>query len=738
MPIRLFLAALLLGGVGPLFSASPAAAADKTAAELAAELKPAVVVITMQGRDGGQQGIGTGFVVDAGGLIATNLHVIGEARPLRVQTAAGKDLPVTAIHAYDRALDLALLRVDARDLPALELADSSQVKAGQPVVAIGNPHGLKHSIVQGIVSGQREIERRPMLQVAIPVEPGNSGGPVVDLEGRVVGIMTMKAQLTENLGFAVESNALKPLLARPNTIPIDRWLKIGALDPAEWTPLFGANWTQRGGSIFVSGVGTEFGGRSLCLAAREPELPFELSVRVKFAEKSGAAGLVWHADGEDRHYGFYPSAGKLRLSRFDGPSVFQWQVLQEVASEHYREGEWNDLSVRVAKDKIVCAINGQVVIESTDAARTAGQVGLAKFRETSAEFRRFRVGPPIAEAPVDPEAVARLREALAKLPSLAELTPAQLAPLSAQADPAAAQLHAQAEELERRAIELRRIAADVRTGQVVARLSAVLAETGDDGRFDLLRAALLLAQLDDDELDVEAYAAQVARIAAEIEKGLAKEADAEARRAALHAYLFEQQGFHGSRTEYYHAANSHLHRVIDEREGLPITLAVLYMELGRRIGLTVEGVGLPGHFVVRVAAPQGEPQLIDVFDQGKALTRADAAQLVRDFADQELTDEHLQSYSQREILIRMLRNLVGVAQGKADREALLRYTTALLALEPDNARDRGMRAVVRFETGRREAAIADLDWFLAHEPPGINLNDIRNMQEYFRRAKPER
>src|SRR5215211_2337947 len=91
--------------------------------DLAAQLRPSIVVITYAGRDGNQQGLGTGFVIDKSGLIATNLHVIGEARPISVQTADGKSLTVKSIHASDRALDLAILQVDSIDLAPLAISD---------------------------------------------------------------------------------------------------------------------------------------------------------------------------------------------------------------------------------------------------------------------------------------------------------------------------------------------------------------------------------------------------------------------------------------------------------------------------------------------------------------------------------------------------------------------------------------------------------------------------------------
>ena len=379
--------------------------------QIAKAAKNSVVVITLNGRDGRQQALGTGFVVSKDGLIATNQHVIGEARPVSVQMADGRKLEVTEIHATERDLDLAIIRVKANDLSPLELADSDQLVDGQPVVAMGNPRGLRHSVVSGVVSGRREVEGRRMIELHIPIEPGNSGGPVLDAAGRVCGIVTLKSAITKDLGFAAEINALKPLLAKPNPIPLSRWLTIGVIDAKSWTPLFGASWTQRGGRILVSGAGDGFGGRSLCLSKSDTlELPFEVAVMVKLDDEAGAAGLAFHADGGDKHYGFYPSAGKLRLTRFDGPTVYNWTVLHDVASSHYRAGDWNELRVRIEKEKLSCFVNDELVVESTDDAFSAGKIGLAKFRETEAEFRQFRVGPQLTSLRLAPDAAAAVEK----------------------------------------------------------------------------------------------------------------------------------------------------------------------------------------------------------------------------------------------------------------------------------------------------------------------------------------
>ena len=151
------------------------------AKSLAKQIRDSIVVLTQFGRDENEEGVGTGFVVSSDGLIATSLHVIGEGRPIRVRLANGDDLEVTSVYAWDRTLDLAILRVNKTGLTPLPIGDSSKLSQGSAVVAMGTPHGLDFSFVQGVVSARRIIENVEMLQVALPIEPGNSGGPMLDL-----------------------------------------------------------------------------------------------------------------------------------------------------------------------------------------------------------------------------------------------------------------------------------------------------------------------------------------------------------------------------------------------------------------------------------------------------------------------------------------------------------------------------------------------------------------------------
>ncbi|HTI51537.1 MAG TPA: transglutaminase family protein [Planctomycetaceae bacterium] len=703
--------------------------------KLTENARKSVVVVTVQGRDGLQQGLGSGFVVAADGLIATNLHVIGEARPVSVQTADGKKFDVTAIEAYDRPLDLALVRIDAKNLPVLPLGNSDALKQGQGVIALGNPQGLKHSVVAGVVSGTREIDGRQMIQLAIPIEPGNSGGPLLDLEGRVHGILTMKSAVTENLGFAMPVNALKPLIEKPNPTPISRWLTIGALDPREWKPLFGARWRQRAGRILVDGVGQGFGGRSLCLSEQPAqETPFEIAVAVKLDHEEGAAGLVFCADGGDVHYGFYPSAGKLRLSRFDGPDVFSWKVLAEVPSEHYRPGDWNTLKVRFEKGRIRCSVNDRTVVESSDDKLAGGRVGLAKFRTTEAEFRQFRIGKELPAASPADDVVARIQRLAADLPPVGH-PPAELAEkLSVDGQAGVTVLRDRAKQMEQQAAQLRKLAQGVHQRRVQREL--VQALDGAEDKVDLFHAALLVALLDNDEVDVESYRRELDRIARDIAKSLPDQADAATKLAALNRYLFQEQGFHGSRGDYYHRSNSYVNEVLDDREGLPITLSLIYIELARRLELKVVGVGLPGHFVVRYEPAEGASQLIDVYDGGVPLPAAEAEKMIRAATGRAPQESDFTAATKRAIIARMLHNLLGVAQRAQDAEGMLRYLDVLVAISPDTGDERWMRAVMLFRTGRRDEAIRDVDWLLDHRPEGVNLNQVDELRRLLER--PER
>ncbi len=694
--------------------------------DLAAKVKPSVVVVTFDGRDGDRQGLGSGFIVDAGGLIATNLHVIGEARPIRVQLQDGRKFDVVSIQATDKHHDLAVLKIDAENLPALPLGDSDQLRDGESVVAIGNPLGLERSVVAGVLSGRRDVEERPMLQVAMPIEQGNSGGPLLDMQGRVHGLITLKSLKTDNLGFAAPVNQLKPLLADPNPIAMEQWLTIGVLDPEDWTPLAGSRWKQRAGRILSSGAGTGFGGRGQCLStAAPPAIPYEVAVSVRFEPADGAGGLVFHSDGGDRHYGFYPSNGELRLTRFDGPDVYAWTVLAQVRSPLYRADGWSHLKVRVETDRIRCYLNDELVIESNDQTLRSGRVGLCKFRNTQAEFREFRIGAALPAREPSADILERIAAATAKLPVDRPAGDDVVAGVAIEGAAGLQALEREARQLEARARRIRELSAAVHEARIVDDFTRLVAQPEAD--LDLLKGTLLIAAIDNPELDIPSYQQEVDRIAKRIRTSLSADSTAATRLAAMKQDLFEKQGFHGSRHDYDHRSNSYLNEVIDDREGLPITLSVLFMEVARRLEVPVVGVGLPGHFVVRFEPGDGPGQLIDVFERGKDLSVEEAKARVAGAAGEGWDDEYLATVSKRLILVRMLRNLFGEARRAEATDRMLRYTNLILVIEPDSPSDRFYRAVLALQADRLPLARADADWLLAHELEGVSRRAVEDL-----------
>jgi S1-C subfamily serine protease len=229
------------------------------------------VVVESVDRIGREGGRGTGFVVSSNGIIATNFHVIGEHRDFKIRFANGNSFSPKEILAIDRENDLALIKIDASDLPTLQLGDSDQITPGQSVFSIGNPLGYSHSVTRGVISAIRELELgdgRPLVQVAIPIEPGSSGSPTLDLDGKVVAILAIKSGGA--MGFGIPVNNLKNLLENTKPIPFKKWLTIGALDELEWKSIMAGNWKQRAGVITASELGSGFGGRMLCLSEQKP------------------------------------------------------------------------------------------------------------------------------------------------------------------------------------------------------------------------------------------------------------------------------------------------------------------------------------------------------------------------------------------------------------------------------------------------------------------------------------
>jgi regulator of sirC expression with transglutaminase-like and TPR domain len=343
---------------------------------------------------------------------------------------------------------------------------------------------------------------------------------------------------------------------------------------------------------------------------------------------------------------------------------------------------------------------------------------LAKFRNTKAEFRNFRLGKKLASLAPPVELLAELEKAIAKLEPKNEFDSETVNNLKNKADLNQNLIRKRAEQLEIQAKQLRRLADIVHEKSVQDQLIKLM--DLPENKTDLLHAALLISRLDNAELEIAHYKRTVEGMAEDIRSTLPAKASADDKLNALRKYMFEENGYHGSRGDYYNRSNSYINEVIDDREGIPITLSVLYMELARRLGLKMAGIGLPGHFVVAQLRGKKDPQLIDVYDGAKLLTRKDAGEIVRNIAGIPLQDAHLDPVDNRAIIVRMLRNLIGVSNDKEPPETVLRYLNTLILLQPDSPQERLNRALMHMRLKKNEKAKEDVRWLLDNNPPGFN------------------
>jgi regulator of sirC expression with transglutaminase-like and TPR domain len=265
-----------------------------------------------------------------------------------------------------------------------------------------------------------------------------------------------------------------------------------------------------------------------------------------------------------------------------------------------------------------------------------------------------------------------------------------------------------------------------------------------DEHFPLLEAAISVAQDEYPELDVQQVLGEVDQLSARIKRRLPADSTSLAKLRLLNQFFYHDLGFSGNVNNYYDPDNSYPHAVLRTRRGIPISLAVLWLELAQGLGLNARGVAFPGHFMVKVNLPKGQV-VIDPFT-GQSLSREDLSERLMPFkhlsdlpeSDKEDADIplglYLQSAKPRDIITRMLHNLKEVHKTAEDWQRMIPVQDRQIALNPEmwsEYRDRGLAFA---ELGKATAAVRDFDVYLLNVTDAPDVKAIALRAQELRRA----
>lgn len=256
------------------------------------------------------------------------------------------------------------------------------------------------------------------------------------------------------------------------------------------------------------------------------------------------------------------------------------------------------------------------------------------------------------------------------------------------------------------------------------------------GDFNLALGALLIASTDDFNVDIDGVMGNLDRMAAAASSRIPDDGNELQQLNAVTDLLFGVIGLSGNRDDYYDPRNSYLNQVMERRLGIPITLSLLCMEVGRRAGVPILGIGMPGHFLIR---HRDEPGFfVDSFNGGLLLSQDECGALLREAAGDavRLESHHLNPVAPREMLARILRNLKAIYWDREDFDRCITTIGALMAVLPDRPEEQRDRGVVHLKAGNRRESAEDFAAYLAVAPDAEDAETVRNALSRLRSSQP--
>ena len=253
-----------------------------------------------------------------------------------------------------------------------------------------------------------------------------------------------------------------------------------------------------------------------------------------------------------------------------------------------------------------------------------------------------------------------------------------------------------------------------------------------DAEVDLARAALLLAAAEYHDINIERDLLTLQRLAGDVSSRLLEEDDPLFCMNTLSQHLFDDLGFKGNTGDYYSPRNSYLNQVLERKLGIPITLSLVYVEVGKRLGIPLVGVGMPGHFLVRHRDVSG--LFVDPFNRGILLSEDECRRRVVEAVRGPLQwdPSYLEPVTSRDFIGRIIRNLKAIYLQQRDHARALTVIDFALALDPSSASDRRDRGIAHYHLGNRAQALDDLQFYLDFATPGPDKDGVDQMVSYIR------
>jgi regulator of sirC expression with transglutaminase-like and TPR domain len=266
--------------------------------------------------------------------------------------------------------------------------------------------------------------------------------------------------------------------------------------------------------------------------------------------------------------------------------------------------------------------------------------------------------------------------------------------------------------------------------------AALVSPEIEDEQIDLLTSALTIAKLEYPELEVSQYRERVTTLADRVKERASRSTDSLEVLGVINEVLYGDEGFRGNVSDYYDPKNSFFNDVLDRKLGIPITLSVLYMEVARRAGVPVFGVGMPGHFLLKFYEIDGRELFLDAYNSGHLLSPEDCQEKLTEIYNGQipLDAKFLTPVGKRQILTRMLNNLRSIYMTNRLLKKALAVIDLILVIYPRSSDDVKQRAMLRYQLGFLHGAADELDEYVKMAPEASDADEMKQTAMAIRRT----